>query len=218
SKKFNKNEIYYYNGLSFFKLELFIQSLQYFEKINNNSPLKSQALYWTAITYEKMKAWDSAIQQYEELLNEGIYKAEYYYRLGFCHEMINETNKAKYYYTTAIQTNTMYSESYLKRAYLNFNSGLYNNAIEDYSTVIDIDSINTPLAIKGIICCNLMTMNLDEVNKYLLTLIEKKPDDSFIIATQNFLLSNQKEDFDSKTYFQVLDSTITILPLFSHSN
>jgi tetratricopeptide (TPR) repeat protein len=201
----DKNTLYLYRGLCFYGLEYYIQAIQDFSKVDLDVPESIKALFFRGRSYEFLNSCDFAVKSYEKAIEYGHVHDEVYYRLGICYEKLKQTQRALYYYNIAVRKNPANGQASLRRGYIHFKKGLYNQAIENYSKVIELDSANAPKALKGRCSSYLVIDSLVAAEADLGKLNELIPADIFVITLNEIITEiRSKKDYNRDTLFQVI--------------
>jgi tetratricopeptide (TPR) repeat protein len=201
----DKNTLYLYRGLCFYGLEYYIQAIQDFSKVALDAPESIKALYFRGRSYEFLNSCDFAVRSYEKAIEYGHVHDEVYYRLGVCYEKLRQTQRALYYYNIAVRKNPANGSAALRRGYIHFKKGMYSQAIENYSKVIEHDSVNTPKALKGRCSSYLVIDSLVAAEADLNKLNQLIPADIFVV-TLNEIITEMltKKEYNKDTLFQVI--------------
>lgn len=117
-------------------------------------------------------------KQNNELQQARITHAEMLYNKGYLTQQNEEYTKAISYYGDAISVRDNYGEAYYNRALCYYRTGKYNEAIADFSKVINDNMINSDDVYVNRGAAYYRNRQYDEAIKDLTIAIQRKPNDS----------------------------------------
>lgn len=205
-----RNEIFYYMGLCQYALGNHVKALNDFNAIEKESTLWFDANSWSGKIYEKMKDWHAAINAYRKNIDRGIISPELYFRIGNCYLQLGQKYYANYYFTSSLQKDPMFTPAYLSRGYTHFNIKMFEEAIHDYSQVLELDSTKSVQAIKGIVASNLMLNKVAKAFEAANELVNLAPGDPFTIAVMNAFNSMLADSLDVVSLYPVLEKEFSV--------
>ena len=135
-------EVYKAFALSFYDINDYESSLDFFNKIDNEYIDRENLYFKRAFAYGKTEQYDKSIENYNKALDRqdnDYYKATIYINLGVLYRYLGQKEKAIEYYQKAIKLDPEYARAYSNLGVVYDDLGQKEKAIEYYQKAIKLD-------------------------------------------------------------------------------